>query len=247
MIPPRRVVFVPGANGMRNLIVGALIVCGFAAAHGLSPAIGSETGTRSTANIVQSAVGATLFDGATLKGWNGDPAIWSVKDGAIHGVSKTGSQLILSQGEYSDFRLILKSRLLSASNHLGVCFWGEREADWGYGECILVIPPTGHFWDYHPGMSDDPAYEKFAQPGFDPHLWHETEILARRTIGIVRVAVNGVELTRYTDPDPARLKKGPIGLQIHTGVSEVEYKDIVIETEPGEDRLVTVSGASEHE
>jgi len=193
------------------------------------------------------SIGTALFDGVTLKGWNGDLSIWSVKDGAIHGVSETGSQLILSDGEYSDFRLILKSRLLSDGNHLGVCFWGERKADWGYGECILVIPPTGHFWDYHPGMSDDPAYEKFAQPGFDPHVWHETEILARRKSGVVRVAVNGVELTRYTDKDPSRLKKGPIGLQIHSGASEVEYKDIDIEVDPTEDRLVTVRAAHNHE
>ena len=26
-----------------------------------------------------------IFDGKTLKGWNGDPKFWSVKDGAITG------------------------------------------------------------------------------------------------------------------------------------------------------------------
>jgi hypothetical protein len=64
-----------------------------------------------------------LFDGATLKGWSGSPDIWSVKDGAIHGVSEHGGQLILTDGDFSDFRLILKSRLRSEKNHLGVCFW----------------------------------------------------------------------------------------------------------------------------
>jgi len=180
-----------------------------------------------------------LFDGVTLKGWNGDPAIWSVKDGAIHGVSDKGNQLLLSDDEYADFRLILKSRLLSESNHLGVCFWGERQSDWGYGQCVLVIPPTGHFWDYHPGKGA-PPYDKLAEPSFDQHAWHETEILAHLKAGSVRVAVNGVELTRYADEDPPRLKKGPIGLQIHSGASEVEYKDIEIELDPKEDRLITV-------
>lgn len=46
--------------------------------------------------------------------------------------------------------------------------------------------------------------------------------------------------SRYTDEDRARLRKGPIGLQIHSGASVVEYKDIEIETNPTEDRLVTV-------
>ena len=27
----------------------------------------------------------SIFDGKTLKGWNGDPKFWSVKDGAITG------------------------------------------------------------------------------------------------------------------------------------------------------------------
>jgi hypothetical protein len=185
------------------------------------------------------SVRAALFDGVTLKGWSGDPAIWSVKDSAIHGISEKGNQLILSDGNFADFRLILKSRLLSESNHLGVCFWGERASDWGYGQCILVIPPTGHFWDYHVGKGA-PPYDKVAEPGFDPHAWHETEILAHLKTGSVRVAVNGVELTRYTDENPTRLKKGPIGLQIHSGASEVEYKDLEIENDPKDDRLITV-------
>jgi hypothetical protein len=182
---------------------------------------------------------AALFDGVTLKGWNGDPAIWSVKDGAIRGISERGNQLILSDGDFADFRLVFKSRLISESNHLGVCFWGERMPDWGYGQCILVIPPTGHFWDYHPGKGA-PPYEKLVEPNFNPHAWHETEILAHLKTGSVRVAVNGIELTRYTDGNPTRLKKGPIGLQIHSGASEVEYKDIEIETDPKDDRLITV-------
>lgn len=56
------------------------------------------------------------------------------------------------------------------------------------------------------------------------------------------MAVNGVEVTRYAE-DPARLRKGPIGLQIHAGASEVEYKDIAVEVDPKEDRLITVTVA----
>lgn len=77
----------------------------------------------------------------------------------------------------------------------------------------------------------------------NPHLWHETEILAHLNTGTVRMAVNGVEVTRYTDEDAARLRKGPIGLQIHVGTSEVEYKDLVVEVDPKEDRLMTLKPA----
>jgi hypothetical protein len=180
-----------------------------------------------------------LFDGTTLEGWNGNPAIWSVKDGAIHGITEKGGQLILTAGDYTDFRLIVKSRLASEKNHLGVCFWGDRKPDWGYGECILVIPPSGGMWDYHPGKKGPPR-EKLPHPDFDAHVWHETEVLAHMATGTIRMAVNGVEVTRYKDEDPTRLRKGPIGLQIHAGASEVEYKDIEIEVDPKDDRLLTV-------
>jgi hypothetical protein len=187
----------------------------------------------------QSMVLNPLFDGKTLNGWSGDPTIWSVKDDAIHGITEHGGQLILSNGDYSDFRLILKSRLVSEKNHLGVCFWGERKTDWGYGNCILVIPPTGGMWDYHPGKKGPPR-EKLPHPDFDPGAWHESEILAHLKTGTIRMAVNGVEVTRYTDEDATRLRRGPIGLQIHAGASEVEYKDIRLELDPKEDRLITV-------
>ena len=98
-----------------------------------------------------------------MKGWNGNPAFWSVVDGAIHGVTdKTPGELILTDGDYSDFRLILKSRLVSESNHLGVCFWGDRRADWRYGDCILVIPPNNGMWDYHTGKGSPPQGESSA-------------------------------------------------------------------------------------
>lgn len=181
-----------------------------------------------------------IFDGTTLKGWSGNPTFWSVKDGAIHGVTnETRGELLLTDGDFGDFRLILKSRLVSDSNHLGVCFWGERRADFRYGECVLVIPPHGGMWDYRPGKGSPPR-ENIPHTKADPHQWHETEVLGNLKEGTLRMAVNGIEIVRYKDEDPARLKRGPIGLQIHSGASIVEYKDIEVEIDPKDDRLITV-------
>jgi hypothetical protein len=94
-------------------------------------------------------------------------------------------------------------------------------------------------WDYHPGRRSPPR-QNLEHAKFDPHVWHTTEILARMATGEVRVAVNGVEVLRYKDIDATRLKRGPIGLQIHAGVSQVQYKDVKIEVNPKEDRLVTL-------
>lgn len=225
---------------MRALNLSVFVMSVLLATGGYWGSSAAEPDMRSPATRQRSRTRISLFDGETLKGWSGDPSIWSVKNGAIHGISEKGSQLILTDGDYDDFRLIVKTRLLSQDNHLGVCFWGDRKSDWDYGGCILVIPPTGHIWDYHPGKEDAPRYETLAQPDFDPHVWNETEILAHRRTGTIRVAVNGIEVTRYTDEDPARLKKGPIGLQIHWGASEVEYKDLEIEVDPRDKRLITV-------
>src|SRR5260221_7100729 len=116
---------------------------------------------------------------------------------------------------------MLKSRWVSEANHLGVCFWGYRRPDWRYGDCILVIPPNNGMWDYHAGKGSPPR-ENLPHETFDPHAWHQTEILAHIKDGTIRVAVNGVEVTRYKDEDPSRLRKGPLGLQIHSGAAVVE-------------------------
>lgn len=94
-------------------------------------------------------------------------------------------------------------------------------------------------WDYHPGKKGPPR-QKLADPKFDAHKWHWTEILARRSTGEVRMAVNGIELLRYKDEDPVRLNHGPIGLQAHAGESQVQYKDVSVEVNPKDDRLKTV-------
>jgi hypothetical protein len=206
--------------------------CGHGKAAAPAPA-GSAVAAVAAPNAVP------LFDGATLEGWEGDPAVWAVRDGAIDGVAEKGGQLIYTKGDYDDFRLILQSRLVSESEHLGVCFWGDRLPDFKYGQCILVIPPSGGMWDYHPGKRGPPR-QALPHPKFDASAWHTTEILANRRTGEVRMAVNGVEVTRYKDIDARRLKKGPIGLQIHSGASRVQYKDVKIEVNPRENRLITV-------
>ena len=72
------------------------------------------------------------------------------------------------------------------------------------------------------------------------HEWILVEILAQGNR--VRTALNGVQVMEWREADPARIKEGPIGLQLHawTGPQEVLYKDVVVETFPKEDRLLTI-------
>ena len=68
----------------------------------------------------------SLFDGATLKGWDGNPEVWSVADGAITAVStadrRVGSTGVIWQGgEVADFELKLEVKL-EGDIHSGVAY-----------------------------------------------------------------------------------------------------------------------------
>ncbi len=68
----------------------------------------------------------SLFDGKSLKGWDGDPKFWSVKDGAITGITTKenptkGNTFIIFVGdntdrtpvEYGDFEMKLQFRIVA--------------------------------------------------------------------------------------------------------------------------------------
>jgi hypothetical protein len=67
----------------------------------------------------------TLFNGSNLDGWSGDPRLWSVKEGVIHGqttkeVPTNGNTFIIWQGGMvKDFELRLSFRC-NAENNSGI-------------------------------------------------------------------------------------------------------------------------------
>lgn len=64
----------------------------------------------------------SLFDGKTLQGWEGNPALWSVRDGAILGQTKadTGLKhntfLVWKGGMVGDFELRLRYRIVNGNS-----------------------------------------------------------------------------------------------------------------------------------
>ena len=66
-----------------------------------------------------------LFNGKDLTGWDGDPRLWSVKDGAIHGETtsenktKGNTFLVCTQTVLRDFELRLSFRC-NATNNSGI-------------------------------------------------------------------------------------------------------------------------------
>lgn len=65
-----------------------------------------------------------IFNGENLNGWNGDPRLWSVKDGVIHGETTAenaamGNTFLIWEGETKDFELRISFRC-NATNNSGI-------------------------------------------------------------------------------------------------------------------------------
>jgi len=199
-----------------------------------------------------------IFDGKTFDGWEADSSTWSIVpderpdgSGAMRGVGGS-SRLAFTKRDYGSFRLIFTSRMNPVNrDHLGVLFWGDRPAERAQPKIdnagwIQFMPPHGAMWDYHPPKHHNLPHETLAQGSKDFSEWHTTEILCNLEKGTMRAAVDGIEIARYTHPFPSertdpekRIVPGPIGMFRHGGGTS-EYKDIFVEENPKEERLLTV-------
>jgi hypothetical protein len=75
-----------------------------------------------------------IFDGKTLKGWEGDPALWRVENGTLVGEIlpgkplKTNSFIIWRGGQPKDFELVLECRISEGGNS-GINYRSEQLTD----------------------------------------------------------------------------------------------------------------------
>lgn len=194
-----------------------------------------------------------LFDGKTLAGWDGYDDLWSVKDEAI--VAKNTDPLafstyLLTKDKYTDFRLTFSAKLVESEMHSGVAFWGTVKPDvsknpekdrtkFTYAGHLVMFPSGWGMYDLF-GRNGLPVDGGPARKVGKQHDWNEIEILAQGNR--VRVAANGVAVVDWRDPEPDRIKAGPIGLQLHSNKvpQEVRFKGLVLETFPKDDKLLTV-------
>jgi hypothetical protein len=224
-----------GSGGRAGLTADAAV-----AVSDATPDAGGAAGGDAAAAEASAPSGLVkIFDGTSFEGWVYNPNAWTLREGAMVGKVSSGQSQAFTKQDYSNFRLIVWSRMVNGNDHLGICLWGGRPAAGRYGfeRCLLVIPPNGAIWDYLTNTDNPkPDYQKGMAE------WHKTEILANRMTGRVLVAVNGKLVHDYQDP-PGKLSRrqhGPIGVQIHKAGTESEYKDIEIEVDPKSDNLLTV-------
>jgi hypothetical protein len=179
---------------------------------------------------------------------------WVVKDGAMASTG-AGRGVIYTQEDYGYYRLVFQVRQISGNHVPGMLIFCHRPATRGdLAEAQAGIDalgaiqfqvPNGRHWDYRPGMNK--AGDHFTRPvriRYDLHEWAQVELLVNGKTGVARMAVaqpvgsRGVEILVFDDPAARRV--GPIAWQMHNAGLFDQFKDVRIETDPKDDRLLTV-------
>jgi hypothetical protein len=183
-----------------------------------------------------------LFDGKTLKGWEGDTAkTWKVEDGTIVGGSLDTTvprnEFLCTTKSYENFELKVKIKLVGdrAKANAGVQFRTKRIPN--HHEVSGYQADAGQ--DYWGALYDESRRNKvLAKPAKDVieklvkyDDWNEYTIRCEGPR--IQLWLNGKQTVDYTEEDRKVERGGVIGLQIHGGAkAKVYYKDITIEELP---------------
>jgi hypothetical protein len=176
---------------------------------------------------------------------------WIVKDGAMASTG-VGRGVIYTVKDYGRFRIMFTMRHVSGNpdHHACVLIFcarpqpGEKPLD-ALGGIQFQVPNGGH-WDYRPGMNNSGGAEftQVVKPAFNVHEWSRVEIVADASKGTARMAVaqpvDGKAIEVLDFNDPAAGKSGPIAWQMHNAGLFDEYKDVTIEVDPADDRLISL-------
>ncbi len=194
----------------------------------------------------------TLFDGKTLKGWTGNPDLWTVEDGVIVGSTmknKTGKNtfLILEDIEAADFTLTYEAKL-EGGNNSGVQYRSKVKdaATWsvigyqadmhpkpqfvgmlygeGLGRGIIAKRGDKTVIDEETGKSKVLETKKDLTP-IDLTKWQTYTITATGNHLVHKV--NGEVTVDLKDTHKDNLSSGVIALQVHAGKPmKVSFRNI---------------------
>ena len=196
----------------------------------------------------------SIFNGKDLSGWSGDESLWSVKDGAITGVTSKNAPIphnkfLIWQGEVKDFTFRAQFRLIG-DNNSGVQYRSER---FGEDDAYRI---RGYQADIHANAAytgmlyDEGGRGIVAQRGQrvtakqggkveitgmtaeivkeDLSKWNSIEISCVGNTLIHKI--NGKITVAVTDNDEKnREDQGLLALQIHAGSPmTIQFKDLHI-------------------
>jgi len=197
----------------------------------------------------------SIFNGKDLTGWEGNPAIWSVQDGAITGTTtaenplKANTFITWKDGKVADFELRLKFRMNAGNT--GIQYRSREKGNWvvnGYqadfdfskryagilyeegGRGILA--DIGTKVTIGPdgkktvtGQTTDPAAIRSA---IRDNEWNDYTIIARGNK--LTHIINGNTTVEVIDEQAdKRAMEGVLAFQVHVGPPmRVQFKDIYL-------------------
>lgn len=200
----------------------------------------------------------SLFNGLDLAGWEGDPRIWSVRDGVITGqtteaVRVTENNFLIWKDEVEDFELRLKFKLEGGNS--GIYYHArKRPPGQTQGEPLVGTQAdlsadgrwTGVIMEYtlreilaERGqkvlIETNGTKRTVGSVGEPPQLLSKvkpgewSDYTVFAKGGQVKLVINGVPMSEVEDRDPKRLIRGWLAVQVHTGPPmRVQFKDIFL-------------------
>ncbi len=199
-----------------------------------------------------------LFDGRSLRGWKGDPAVWRVEDGDLVGRTTADAPLshssyLMHEGEWGDFEFTCRFRL--AGGNSGVQYRsrddGRPDVTGPQADMDAADAYTGVLYDSNGrGLMSARGEDVLrgangrsvvlARSGTPEALaanihrgdWNDYRIVARGEEVVHEI--NGVVMSRVRDRQLERRSlRGALGLQVHMGPPmEVRYRSLKVRPLP---------------
>jgi hypothetical protein len=213
----------------------------------------------------------SLFDGKTLKNWDGNPKFWSVKDGAITGQTtkenptKGNTFIIWRGGEVGDFELKLQYKIVGGNSGIQYRSFEVKDNKWVvggyqgdfeagktysgilYGERFRGIlanrgQKTVIGENGKPTVVGSVGDSAEIQSKIKHEDWNDYLIVAKGNH--FKHFINGTATIECTDEDDAARPTGILALQLHAGPPMiVQFRNILIKNTGG--KRARKSAASE--
>jgi 3-keto-disaccharide hydrolase len=181
----------------------------------------------------------SLFDGRTLAGWEGNPNVWRVENGALTGgmpnAAQPRNEFLASTREFSDFVLRFQIKLTGTEGFVnsGMQIRSQRKPDSsemiGY-QCDYGDP------DWWGGIYDESRRDKvlaasnMAALGPAIHRGDWNDYVIRADGPRITTWINNVMGVDYRETDPSIPLSGKLGIQLHSGgKAVVQVRNITIE------------------
>jgi hypothetical protein len=198
----------------------------------------------------------SIFDGKTLKDWDGDPGFWRVENETIVGETsfdkalKSNTFLIWRGGQPNDFELKLEYRLNSTNSGVqyrsvvlpeagkwvlkgyqydidaGNRYTGQLYEERGRGFLAMRGQSTHLREDQRPGIIASLGDSEQLKEFIKANDWNQVHIIARGNL-LIHI-LNGHVMSMAIDDDSAkRALGGWLGMQLHVGAPmKIEFRNL---------------------